>query len=108
CADSEDEAKRLASSRDLWRLRLDQGVLGPIPAIEEALAYPYSERELERIAYNRRRQVVGTPEQARARLTELAAIYGVDELVVVSICYDFASRLKSYELLAKAFGLAAV
>jgi luciferase family oxidoreductase group 1 len=106
CAESEEEAKRLASSRDLWRLRLDQGILGPIPTIEEALAHPYSERDLARIAYNRRRQVVGTPEQVTARLTELAALYGVDELIVVSICFDFAARMKSYELLAKAFALA--
>jgi alkanesulfonate monooxygenase SsuD/methylene tetrahydromethanopterin reductase-like flavin-dependent oxidoreductase (luciferase family) len=49
--------------------------------------------------------VIGAPEQAKAQLLELAAQYGVEELVVVSICYDFAARLKSYELLAQVFGL---
>jgi alkanesulfonate monooxygenase SsuD/methylene tetrahydromethanopterin reductase-like flavin-dependent oxidoreductase (luciferase family) len=60
---------------------------------------------LARIAYNRRRQVVGTPAQVRERLVALAASYAVDELIVVSICFDFAARMRSYELLAEAFEL---
>jgi luciferase family oxidoreductase group 1 len=104
-ADTEEEAQRLAKSRDLWRLRLDQGYLGPIPTIAEAEAHPYTREEQLRIAVNRRRMVIGAPEQAKAQLLELAAQYGVEELVVVSICYDFAARLKSYELLAQVFGL---
>ena len=105
CAETEAEAERLAQSRDLWRLRLDQGQLGPVPSIEEAEAYPYGREERQRIAYNRRRMAIGTPAQVKERLTELAASFGVDEIVVVSICYDFKARLRSYELLAQAFGL---
>jgi len=106
-AETEAEADRLARSRDLSRLRLDQGYLGPVPSIEEAEAYPYSREERLRIAFNRRRMVIGAPEQAKARLLELAEEYQVEELVVVTICYDFAARLRSYELLAEAFGLQA-
>jgi len=105
CAESEAEAWRLAASRDLWRLRLDRGILGPIPTVEEALAYAYSDAEMARVAYHRRRQVVGDAEQVKARLLELAAAYAVDELVIVSICHDFAARRRSYELLAEAFEL---
>lgn len=106
CADTEAEAQRIAASRDLWRLRLDYGALTPIPSVEEALAYPYSEAERARIAHNRRRQIVGAPEQVRARLLELGQRYGVDEFVIVSICHDFAARKRSYALLAEAFALA--
>jgi luciferase family oxidoreductase group 1 len=105
CADSEEEALRLAQSRDLWRLHLDQGLLGPIPSIAEAEAHPYSREERAHIAYHRRRQIVGAPEQVRDRLLTLAGEYGVGEMVVVTICYDFAARLRSYELLAQVFGL---
>lgn len=105
CADTEAEAERLALSRDLWRLRLDRGYLGPYPSIETALAHPYDERERAIIKANRRRQVVGSPEQCRDRLTELAARYGVAEVVVVTITYDFKARLRSHELLAQAFNL---
>ena len=106
CADSEAEAERLALSRDLWRLRFERGELGPVPPIEEAAAYPYSREDRLRLAFHRRRQVVGTPEQVREKLLTLGMRYGVGEFVVVSICYDFAARLRSYELLAEAFGLA--
>lgn len=105
CADSAAEAERLALSRDLWRLRLDRGYLGPFPSIEEALEHPYDERDRAIIRGNRRRQVVGPPEQCRDRLIELAARYGVDEVVVVTITYEFKARLRSYELLAEVFGL---
>jgi alkanesulfonate monooxygenase SsuD/methylene tetrahydromethanopterin reductase-like flavin-dependent oxidoreductase (luciferase family) len=105
CADTEAEAMRLAQSRDLWRLRLDQGYLGPVPSIAEAEAHPYSREERLRIAMNRRRMVIGTPEQARQRILDLAEHYGVDEIVVVTICHDFAPRLRSYELLAQVFEL---
>jgi hypothetical protein len=38
-------------------------------------------------------------------MTELADRYGVDDLVVVTITHDHAARVRSYELLAEAFGL---
>jgi luciferase family oxidoreductase group 1 len=105
CADTEEEAKRLGLSRDLWRLRLDRGILAAVPTVEEAEAYPYTAEDQMRMAFNRRRQVVGTPAQVKEQLLALGSAYGVDELVVVSICYDFAARLKSYKLLAEVFDM---
>ncbi len=107
CADTEEAARELALSRDLWRLRLDRGEIGPVPSVEEAAAAAlgWTQAEQARVERNRRRQVVGTPDQVRAQLEALAADFGVDELVIVSICYDFAARLRSYELLAAAFDL---
>jgi luciferase family oxidoreductase group 1 len=107
CADTDEEAQRLAQSRDLWRLRLDQGHLGAVPSIAEAESHEYSREERLRIAMNRRRMVIGAPEQVKERMLELAAHYGVEEIVVVTICHEFAPRLRSYELLAQAFGLGA-
>ncbi|HKX10640.1 MAG TPA: LLM class flavin-dependent oxidoreductase [Stellaceae bacterium] len=105
CADTEAEAQRLVQSRDLWRLRLDQGYLGPVPSIAEAEAHDYTREERLRIAMNRRRMVIGAPEAVKARLVELAQHYGVNEIVAVTICHEFAPRLRSYELLAQAFEL---
>lgn len=104
-AEDSKRAHYLAASRDLWRLRLDRGELGPVPTPEEALAYPYSEVERRRLAFHRRRMVVGDPGEVKQGLEELAARYGVDEVVVVSICHDPAARRRSYELLAEAFSL---
>ncbi len=105
CAETGAEAERLIKTRDLWSLRQRQGVTAPVPTVEEAEGYTYSPPEAELVRRNRERWVWGTPESVRERLLALGAEYGVEELVVVTICPDFASRLRSYELLAEAFGL---
>ena len=38
-------------------------------------------------------------------MTILGEEYGTDDFVVLTICYAFADRLRSYELLAQAFNL---
>jgi len=105
CADTMADAERIASTRDLQRLRADQGFHGPMPSIEEALAYEYTAPERERVRYNRARTVVGDPAAVKAELLALADRYGVDEIVVITNVYNFADRVHSYELLAEAFGL---
>lgn len=101
CADTEEEAWRLSRSRDLWFVRLLQGAPGPVPTVEEAEAYPYAESELRVIEANRRRRAVGNPLQVRERLMSLAAEFGADELMILTITHDPAARARSYELLAR-------
>ena len=36
---------------------------------------------------------------------DLAHTFAVDEIVVLTVCHDPSARLRSYELLAEAFGL---
>lgn len=105
CADTEEQARYVASSRDFWRVRRRLGYDRKVPTPEEALAYSYSDMEIRLIEDNRARQVIGTPEQVKAGLTALAQSYGVDEVMAVTICHDFSARLRSYELLAQVFGL---
>ena len=71
----------------------------------EAAAHPYTPWEQQIVQQARRRRVAGTPAQCRERLETLAREYGVDEIVVVTITESTAPRLRSYELLAEAFGL---
>jgi luciferase family oxidoreductase group 1 len=104
-AETEEEAQRLALSRNLWVVRLLTGRPIAFPAPEEARDYEYSDQERALLRGIEMRSIVGTPEQVRMRLLALAERHGADELVVVTITYDFASRLRSYELLAKAFAL---
>ncbi len=107
CADTEDTALWLRKSRDLWTLRLAKGELGPVPTPEDADAYQYSTADRMTIEANRARSIVGTPDQVKRRLEDLASAFGVDEVVVVTICHDFDARVRSYELLAEAFALPA-
>ncbi len=105
CAETTAAAERIASSLDLRRLNMDHGVNSAVPSYEEARAYAYTEADRKRIAHNRRRLVFGTPDAVRARLLELAAESEADELMIVTITGDYDDRLRSYELLAKAFDL---
>ena len=105
CAETSAEADRLATSVDLRRLNMDYGVNAPVPNQQEAADYPYTEADRRRIAFHRRRVVLGTPATVRARLLELQAEYEAEELMVITITGDYGSRLKSYELLADACGL---
>ena len=107
CAESDAEAERLAASIDLRRLQMDAGINGPIPTLAEALATPLSPAEKERIRHHRQRAVIGSPATVRRELLALKEGYEADELVVVTITGDYPSRLRSYELLAAEFGLAA-
>jgi luciferase family oxidoreductase group 1 len=105
CADSDAEARRLARSRELFTVRLYTGRPGAYPTVEEAERYPYAPRELALVEHARRRTVAGSPERVVEDLRALAAEYGAEELVIVTITHDPKARLRSYELLAEAFGL---
>ena len=48
---------------------------------------------------------MGSPTTVRAALEQHAANYEVDEIMAVTICYDFEARKRSYALLAEEFGL---
>ena len=48
---------------------------------------------------------VGTPERVKSGLEAMAAALGLDEIMAVSITHDHGDRVRSYELLADAFGL---
>ncbi len=102
CAESDEEAERLASSADLNRLRRDRGEYAPLPSVEEAQAYPYSDAEKMKIANNRSRLFVGSPATVREKLQRLVVETQADELMVVTAMYDHEARKRSYALLAGA------
>jgi luciferase family oxidoreductase group 1 len=104
-AATEEEAERLCTTRNLWVMQLLRNQAGPFPSPEEAIAYPYTHEDQVLIRGIASRGITGTPERVKLGLERLSADYGADEMIVLTITYDFASRLKSYELLARAFHL---
>jgi luciferase family oxidoreductase group 1 len=103
CAETGEEAVRLTASARMMMLLLFQGRLIPVPPVEEALAFLAHEgAHMETLPVNRR-VIAGDPSTVRAALETLAQDYGADEVFVVNILYDHAARMRSYELLARAF-----
>jgi luciferase family oxidoreductase group 1 len=101
-----EEAEDLATTIDLWRLRIRHGVDLPVPSHAEARAYPYTPSDREEIAYNRHRLALGAPGAVRERIETLSARHQADEAMILTITPDYASRARSYALLADAFSLA--
>jgi alkanesulfonate monooxygenase SsuD/methylene tetrahydromethanopterin reductase-like flavin-dependent oxidoreductase (luciferase family) len=75
--------------------------------VEDALREAETPGVERLMAALRRRSVVGSPQTVRTALEKHAESYQVDEIMAVTICYDFAARKRSYELLAEAFQLTA-
>lgn len=106
CAADDAEAERLAASIDLRRLHMALGRDTPVPTLAEAGSHAYTEEERRYVMSQRDRAVIGGPGRCRDDLLALAERYAADEVMALTITGDYASRLRSYELLAEAFGIA--
>jgi luciferase family oxidoreductase group 1 len=103
CAETNEEAERLSSSMQLSWVRLRSGRPSKIPSPAEALSYPYSAQEAAAAEGYRHMQIVGTPDVVRERIETLARRTQADEVMVTTVTHDPAARLRSYQLLARAF-----
>ena len=105
CAKTDEEAERLARTIDLRRLHMAQGIDSPVPTLAEAEKHRFTPHEQAYVDSQRPRAVIGGPQKCRDELLRLAERYTADELMVLTIMGDYASRIESYELLAGAFAL---
>ena len=104
-APTEDEAVFLSTSSRMSFTLLRRNQLIPVPPPEKAVEF--LKREGKPLGGGRpgRRSIVGSPAKVRAEVEAVAAEYGAEEVIVVTITYDHQARRRSYELLAEAFDL---
>ncbi len=109
CAESDEDARRLAASSVMAFRLLQLGRLIPVPPVDRAIQFlEMDTRELAAAGsptHRRRRRVVGSPGTVRQGIEAVAAEYQADEIMVVTITHDHAARCRSYELIAREFGL---
>lgn len=114
CAPTGDEAQYLASSRNFSRARRvleaqgQERIEGLLPP-EEASA---SLRDLNDVAKGYTEQFIGgffdgDPAQVKQAVVEASERYETTDIGLVTIAYRVEDRIRSYELLAKEFGLVA-
>jgi luciferase family oxidoreductase group 1 len=106
CADTDAEAERLAAPIDLRRLHMARGIDEPVATTEQALAHAYSAEDRAIILRERPRAIIGSADRVADRIRELAQTFAADEVMVLTITGDYASRLKSFERLAEIVRLA--
>jgi luciferase family oxidoreductase group 1 len=103
CAETAEEAEYLASSVRLLQRRIRMNDRRPVAAPEDAL------RELKLLGGATPeegewpRYFIGTAAEVREELEAMANALGIGELIVNTIVWDHAARLRSYELLAQEF-----
>lgn len=100
CADSDQQAERMALPGALSFLRLRRGQPGLLPTPEEAAAYPYTADERAFIEQRQKHQVIGSPATVTRGLASLLEQTHADELMLTTIVHDHLDRVRSYELVA--------
>ncbi|CAI6038302.1 hypothetical protein PAECIP112173_00908 [Paenibacillus sp. JJ-100] len=106
CADTEEEAAELARSNELFFLRLGRGLeQSSFPSLETVNNYPYTAMELEQIRQRRSFSIIGTPDQVRDKIIAMAERHEADEVIIASAIHSYEARLRSFSLIAEAFGL---
>ncbi len=106
CAETQEEAVRLSLSARMMMLLLFRGQLIPVPPIEKAEEFLAKENAAPQTLPIQRRIITGDPQHVRAAIEVVAADYSADEVFIVNILYDHTARVRSYELVAHALGLA--
>ncbi|WP_145502851.1 LLM class flavin-dependent oxidoreductase [Streptomyces sp. CFMR 7] len=104
-ADEEAEARRQVLTGALSMVRLRTGRPGLIPSPEEAAAYDFSPMEREFVDGWLSDVIHGTADEVRTGLDDLAKRTGADELMITANAHGGEARLRSYELIADAYGL---
>jgi luciferase family oxidoreductase group 1 len=105
CADTDDEAEWLGASARMAFAKMLQGQPIPVPPADDAVRFLTANGQAADLLVRRRRWIVGSPANVKTELEALAAEYGAEELMVVTITHDHDARRRSYELIARAFAI---
>ena len=105
CAETSEEAEFIASSRDISRINTLRGTRGPMISPEEASSIKLTPSELQHLEQVNRHSIRGSPDTVKDQILEAARVYQTTDVSVVTNCYYFEDRLRSFELIAEAFGL---
>jgi alkanesulfonate monooxygenase SsuD/methylene tetrahydromethanopterin reductase-like flavin-dependent oxidoreductase (luciferase family) len=75
----------------------------PFPTDAQAAEHRYTDEERTYVMAQRARAILGSPQTCRREIEAMAARYGADEVMVLTITGSYETRLRSYELLIGAF-----
>jgi alkanesulfonate monooxygenase SsuD/methylene tetrahydromethanopterin reductase-like flavin-dependent oxidoreductase (luciferase family) len=103
-ADTDEEGRLLATSMQQAFVNLRSGqprtLQPPVPGYYEQL-HPHDQAILADVLSC---SAIGSPTTVRRELNAFAERTGADEIIVASMIYDHAARLRSYEIAAEVAG----
>ena len=104
-APTDEEARFLSGSQALSWALFHSGQERRLVSPEEAAAHQYTAQERRIIEQQSPLWIVGSPQTVKAEIVRKAAEAGADEVMVTTTLHSYALRLRSFRLLAEAFGL---
>jgi alkanesulfonate monooxygenase SsuD/methylene tetrahydromethanopterin reductase-like flavin-dependent oxidoreductase (luciferase family) len=101
------EARELASGYGLWvrSIRTGAGAMR-FPSPSSVAAFPWTDEDRALVEDRVSTQFAGSPATVAKHLRVLQDATGADELLVTTITYSHADRVRSFELLAREWGQA--
>ncbi|WNG36936.1 LLM class flavin-dependent oxidoreductase [Archangium violaceum] len=101
-AETDAEARRLATSAQIQFINLRRGQPGPLQPPVDSMEGRWSEMERAGVEHALSWSVIGSPETVRRGLADILERTGADEVMVTAQIYDHAARLRSFEIAAQA------
>ena len=103
CAETEEKAEFITSSRNISRINSIRGIREPMISPEEATKIILTPSEILHLEQVNSNQILGTKEIVKEKIIDSAQKYETDNINIVSNCYYFEDRIASYTLVAEAF-----
>ncbi len=108
CAPTEEEARFIGASRSLNKVISALGLTtGGLLPPEDAINWPLDESAKQYMSQSTQSYIEGDPEQVREGILASSERYETTDIGIVTNCYHFEHRKRSYELVAEAMGVAA-
>lgn len=103
-ADTSEEAEEIAKAFDLWLLFVESANPPPYyPSVQTAKNRGLSSVEKEKVTKNRKRMIIGNPQQVKKEIERISDLYQAEEITIIPNVSGAVNRMKGIELLAKAF-----
>ncbi|WP_047152711.1 LLM class flavin-dependent oxidoreductase [Aneurinibacillus tyrosinisolvens] len=103
-ADTDEEARFLATSQQQQFLNLVRGNPGPLNPPVENVENFWSDYEKAAIDKQLRSSIVGSPQVVKEKLQAFLDITQADEIIINGQIFDHNARLRSYEIVAQIAG----
>ena len=105
CAPTEEEARFIGASRSLNKVISALGLTtGGLLPPEDAINWPLDESAKHYMNQSTQSYIEGDPDQVREGILASSERYETTDIGIVTNCYNFEHRKRSYELVAEAMG----
>ncbi|MEH6946877.1 LLM class flavin-dependent oxidoreductase [Bacillus sp. JJ634] len=104
-ADTMEEAQRIATSHQQQFLNLIRNTPGQLPPPVDSMENLWSEYEKSLVTKQLQNTIIGTHEEVKKRLEDLAQNTNADEIIIATTTYNHQARLRSFEIVAEVVGM---